>query len=108
MLLRKTLFTALKRGSALLKCASQEATLCLVAAKASYSTPALLHSPGSSNLPSRATRSFLEPSASAYIGHAAPARGLASSAGEVVTFPLAQTGEGISECELMQWFVKVR
>jgi hypothetical protein len=22
--------------------------------------------------------------------------------------PLAQTGEGISECELMQWFVKVR
>lgn len=27
--------------------------------------------------------------------------------GMVVTFPLAQTGEGISECELMQWFVKV-
>eukprot|EP00879_Flechtneria_rotunda_P008830 GHRR01009250.1.p1 GENE.GHRR01009250.1~~GHRR01009250.1.p1 ORF type:complete len:136 (+),score=13.85 GHRR01009250.1:424-831(+) len=24
----------------------------------------------------------------------------------VVSFPLAQTGEGISECELMQWFVK--
>lgn len=28
--------------------------------------------------------------------------------GTVVSFPLAQTGEGISECELMQWFVKVR
>jgi hypothetical protein len=27
--------------------------------------------------------------------------------GSVVSFPLAQTGEGISECELMQWFVKV-
>jgi hypothetical protein len=25
----------------------------------------------------------------------------------IVSFPLAQTGEGISECELMQWFVKV-
>lgn len=30
-----------------------------------------------------------------------------SSQGSVVSFPLAQTGEGISECELMQWFVKV-
>lgn len=29
------------------------------------------------------------------------------SHGSVVSFPLAQTGEGISECELMQWFVKV-
>ena len=25
----------------------------------------------------------------------------------IVSFPLAQTGEGISECELLQWFVKV-
>lgn len=32
----------------------------------------------------------------------------ASPCGLVVSFPLAQTGEGISECELMQWFVKVR
>lgn len=29
-----------------------------------------------------------------------------AAAGSVVSFPLAQTGEGISECELMQWFVK--
>eukprot|EP00798_Chlamydomonas_sp_ICE-L_P032265 gene32265-16831_t len=29
-------------------------------------------------------------------------RGLAT----LVQFPLAQTGEGISECELMEWFVK--
>jgi hypothetical protein len=27
--------------------------------------------------------------------------------GTLVQFPLAQTGEGISECELVQWFVKV-
>lgn len=26
----------------------------------------------------------------------------------VVSFPLAQTGEGISECELVEWFIKVR
>ncbi|GAX77825.1 hypothetical protein CEUSTIGMA_g5268.t1 [Chlamydomonas eustigma] len=26
--------------------------------------------------------------------------------GTVVSLPLAQTGEGISECELIQWFVK--
>jgi hypothetical protein len=32
----------------------------------------------------------------------------ACSSSSVVSFPLAQTGEGISECELMQWFVKVR
>ena len=24
----------------------------------------------------------------------------------IITFPLAQTGEGIAECELLQWFVK--
>jgi hypothetical protein len=29
------------------------------------------------------------------------------SYGTLVQFPLAQTGEGISECELVQWFVKV-
>lgn len=28
--------------------------------------------------------------------------------GRVVSFPLAQTGEGISECELVTWHVKVR
>lgn len=28
--------------------------------------------------------------------------------GSIVSFPLAQTGEGISECELIQWFIKVR
>lgn len=28
--------------------------------------------------------------------------------GSLVSFPLAQTGEGISECELIQWFAKVR
>ncbi|MEW5297758.1 MAG: hypothetical protein WDW36_000942 [Sanguina aurantia] len=28
------------------------------------------------------------------------------SFGTVVSFPLAQTGEGISECELLQWHVK--
>lgn len=27
---------------------------------------------------------------------------------KMVQFPLAQTGEGIKECELIQWFVKVR
>lgn len=26
---------------------------------------------------------------------------------KMVQFPLAQTGEGIKECELIQWFVKV-
>lgn len=39
------------------------------------------------------------------------ARALRSSAaaaeGRVVSFPLAQTGEGISECELVSWHVKV-
>ena len=35
---------------------------------------------------------------------AGSSRGMATS---VVPFPLAQTGEGISECELIQWFVKV-
>ena len=34
-------------------------------------------------------------------------RGLCTApSGTVVAFPLAQTGEGIKECELMQWFVK--
>lgn len=28
--------------------------------------------------------------------------------GRTVTFPLAQTGEGIHECELVSWFVKAR
>ena len=31
-----------------------------------------------------------------------------SSEGTVVQFPLAQPGEGIKECELIKWFVKVR
>ncbi len=31
----------------------------------------------------------------------------AAAAPQLVSFPLAQTGEGISECELIQWFVKV-
>ena len=31
-----------------------------------------------------------------------------SPAGPVVQFPLAQPGEGIKECELIKWFVKVR
>lgn len=44
------------------------------------------------------------------VKHAVSARSFTSTAGalgSVVSFPLAQTGEGISECELMQWFVKV-
>ena len=28
--------------------------------------------------------------------------------GALVDVPLAQTGEGIKECELVQWFVQVR
>jgi hypothetical protein len=31
-----------------------------------------------------------------------------SFASSVVSFPLAQTGEGITECELNAWFTKVR
>jgi hypothetical protein len=38
---------------------------------------------------------------------AAAAAGEEDSQAGIVSFPLAQTGEGISECELMQWFVKV-
>ncbi|MFS7924350.1 putative dihydrolipoyllysine-residue (2-methylpropanoyl)transferase [Helianthus anomalus] len=26
----------------------------------------------------------------------------------IIDIPLAQTGEGIAECELLKWFVKVR
>jgi hypothetical protein len=32
----------------------------------------------------------------------------APAPGHVVSFPLAQTGEGISECELVEWHVQVR
>ncbi|GFH30140.1 lipoyl-binding domain-containing protein, partial [Haematococcus lacustris] len=32
--------------------------------------------------------------------------GSARGASSLVSLPLAQTGEGISECELVQWFVK--
>lgn len=28
-----------------------------------------------------------------------------AASGEVVNVPLAQTGEGIAECELLKWFV---
>lgn len=35
-------------------------------------------------------------------------RMFSQKAGSVVSFPLAQTGEGISECELTKWFVEVR
>lgn len=44
-------------------------------------------------------------SSTAHAAAAAPAAGEGSQPG-IVSFPLAQTGEGISECELMQWFVK--
>lgn len=30
------------------------------------------------------------------------------SASTVIQFPLAQTGEGIKECELTEWFIEVR
>lgn len=36
----------------------------------------------------------------------AHARMLSRNFGTVVPFPLAQTGEGISECELLQWYIK--
>jgi hypothetical protein len=32
----------------------------------------------------------------------------AGAGGRVLTVPLAQTGEGIKECEVTQWFVEVR
>jgi hypothetical protein len=41
----------------------------------------------------------------AFAASAAPAR---AEEGRLVSFPLAQTGEGISECELIAWHVKVR
>ena len=108
MLLRASLVAAVKQGSALLRCASQEAALCLVAAS-SRSAPALFHSAASRSQSWHfpASKSGPHTSLGIEIRHEAPTRGVASSAREVVTFPLAQTGEGISECELMQWFVKV-
>jgi hypothetical protein len=45
-------------------------------------------------------------SSSSQASASSPAAEESSHAG-IVSFPLAQTGEGISECELMQWFVKV-
>lgn len=34
-------------------------------------------------------------------------RGFAADAARLVTVPLAQTGEGIKECELIEWHIKV-
>ena len=35
-------------------------------------------------------------------------RAFASQSNKVVPLPLAQTGEGIKECELISWFVEVK
>jgi len=43
------------------------------------------------------------PAVRCFAGDAAPA----APNGHVISFPLAQTGEGISECELVAWHVKV-
>ena len=36
-----------------------------------------------------------------------PLRGFAADAARLVTVPLSQTGEGIKECELIEWHIKV-
>ena len=41
-----------------------------------------------------------------FLGEAAPLAPPPAPGGRVVAFPLAQTGEGISECELVTWHVK--
>ena len=35
-------------------------------------------------------------------------RGFAADAARLVTVPLSQTGEGIKECELIEWHIKAR
>ncbi|KAF8073201.1 Dbt [Scenedesmus sp. PABB004] len=58
--------------------------------------------------PPAAARALLAGGAAGSVAGGSGAAGSGDAAGGIVSFPLAQTGEGISECELVQWHVKAR
>lgn len=66
----------------------------------SYHRPA--HNKTEIPLPHRSVRKTYK-SVRAFASAAAP---LSGNVGEVIAFPLADIGEGITECEVMQWFVQ--